>query len=94
MIAELAPDRATQVLTRARAYGESRIVCGVHNWSAVEGGRTNGASVFSALHGSSEFTAAMAKARQELDAARKSGAKPDAAGCAKEAELTKPLAVQ
>jgi acid phosphatase (class A) len=94
VIAELAPDRATQVLQRARAYGESRIVCGLHNWSAVESGRTNGASVFAALHSSSEFRTDMAKAREELDIARKSGAKPDAAACAKEADLTKPLAVK
>jgi acid phosphatase (class A) len=94
VIAELAPDRATQVLQRARGYGESRIVCGLHNWSAVESGRTNGASVFAALHSSSEFRADMAKASEELDTARKSGAKPDAAACSKEAELTKPLAVK
>ncbi|HWU79589.1 MAG TPA: phosphatase PAP2 family protein, partial [Caulobacter sp.] len=31
LMAELAPDRATAVLARARAYGESRIVCGAHN---------------------------------------------------------------
>jgi len=94
VIAELAPDRATQVLQRARGYGESRIVCGLHNWSAVESGRTNGASVFAALHSSQAFRTDMAKAREELDTARKSGAKPDAAACAKEAELTKPLAVK
>ena len=93
-LAEIAPDRAGQILQRARAYGESRIVCGVHNWSAVESGRTNGASVFAALHGSKEFTADMATARDELDIARKSGKKPDAAACAREFELTKPLAVQ
>ena len=92
-LAELVPDRSTQILQRARAYGESRIVCGVHNWSAVESGRTNGASVYAALHGSTQFTADMAKARQEIDAARKAG-KPDAAACAREFELTKPLVVQ
>jgi acid phosphatase (class A) len=91
VLAELAPDRATQILQRARGYGESRIVCGVHNWSAVESGRTNGAGVFAALHGSKEFMADMAKAREELDSARKSGAKPDAAACTREFELTKPL---
>ncbi len=93
-LAELAPDRATQILQRARGYGESRIVCGLHNWSAVEAGRTNGASVFAALHSSKAFTADMARAREELDAARKTGRKPDEAACAKEAELTKPLPVQ
>jgi acid phosphatase (class A) len=92
-LAELAPDRATAILQRARGYGESRIVCGVHNWSAVESCRTNGASVFAALHGSKEFMADMAKAREEITTARKSGPKPDAAACAKEFELTKPLVV-
>ena len=92
-LAELVPDRATAILQRARGYGESRIVCGVHNWSAVESGRTNGAAVFAALHGAKEFMADMAKAREELATARKSGSKPDAAACTKELELTKPLAV-
>ena len=90
IIAELAPDRATQVLKRGRAYGESRLVCGVHNWSAVEAGRTNAAGVYAALHASRPFLDAMAKAKAEVDAARKAG-KPDAAACAKEFELTKPL---
>jgi acid phosphatase (class A) len=93
VIAELAPDRATQVMARARAYGESRIVCGVHNWSAVEAGRTNAAGVYAALHSSREFLDAMAKAKLEIDAARKAK-KPNATACAKEFELTKPLAVQ
>jgi acid phosphatase (class A) len=93
-LAELVPDRATAILQRARGYGESRIVCGVHNWSAVESGRTNGAAVFAALHSSKEFMTDMAKARAELAAARKSGPKPDAAACTQEFELTKPLAVQ
>jgi acid phosphatase (class A) len=93
VIAQLAPDRSTPVLARARAYGESRVVCGVHNMSAIEAARTNGASVFAALQGSQEFQAAMATAKAEVAAARASGKAPDAAACAREAELTKPLAV-
>lgn len=93
VIAQLAPDHASQVLARGRAYGESRVVCGVHNMSAVEAARTNAAGVFAALQGSPEYTAAMAVARQEMDAARASGVTPDAATCAREAELIKPLAV-
>lgn len=93
VLSELAPDRTTQLMTRARAYGDSRTVCGVHNWSAVEAGRTNAAGVYAALHGSREFLDAMAKARGEVDAARKTK-KPDAAACAREAELTKPLVVK
>jgi acid phosphatase (class A) len=94
VMAQLAPDRASQVLARGRSYGESRVVCGVHNMSAIEAGRTNAAGVFAALQGSSAFVAAMAKAREEVAAARASGAKPDAAWCAKEAELIKPLVVE
>ena len=60
----------------------------------MEAGRTNGAGVYAGLHGSSEFMSAMAKAHAEVDAARKSGPKPPAAMCAKEAELTAPLAVK
>ena len=93
VVAQLAPDRATQVLARARAFGESRVVCGVHNMSAIEAGRTNGASVFAALQASPDFQAAMSTAKAEITAARASGKAPDAAACAKEAELTKPLAV-
>lgn len=89
ILAELAPDRATEILVRARAYGESRMVCGVHNMSAVENGRTNGGVVVAALHSSPEFRADMETARAEIAAARKSGPAPDPAACAKEAELVK-----
>lgn len=94
VMAQLTPDRASQVLARGRSYGESRVVCGVHNMSAIEAGRTNAAGVFAALQSSSAFVTAMAKAREEVAAARASGAKPDAAWCAKEAELIKPLVVE
>lgn len=94
VMASLAPDRASEVLARGRAYGESRLVCGVHNMSAVEAGRTNAAGVFAALQASAEFQAELTKARAEVDGARKSAAKPDAAWCAREAELVKPLAVK
>jgi len=93
VVAQLSPETATQVLARGRAYGESRVVCGVHNMSAVEAGRTNAAGVFAALQGSAEYRDALDKARAELAAARAPGGKPDAASCAKEAELVKPLQV-
>ena len=93
VVAQLSPETATQVLARGRAYGESRVVCGVHNMSAVEAGRTNAAGVFAALQGSAEYRDALDKARAELAAARTAGGKPDAASCAQEAELAKPLQV-
>ena len=38
VVAQLSPEHSTAALARGRAYGESRVVCGVHNMSAVEAG--------------------------------------------------------
>lgn len=85
ILAELVPDRATMILARARSYGESRVVCGVHNASAVEAGRTNGAVIVTASHGSAEFRADMEAAQREVAALRqKSNA---LTGCLAEEEL-------
>lgn len=70
LLAELAPDRATALLTRARAYGESRIVCGAHNASAVDAGVMTGSAMLAALHGSAAFRDDMEVARRELTLAR------------------------
>ncbi len=87
IMAELAPDRATEILARARAFGEGRLVCGVHNLSAVEAGRMNGSIVVAALHGQEAFRKDLEIVRKEVDAARKAGPAPDPAACAKEAEI-------
>ena len=93
VIAQLSPEHSTAVLARGRAYGESRVVCGVHNMSAVEAGRTNAAGVFAALQGSLAYREMLDKARGELVVARAAGGAPNAASCAREAELVKPLQV-
>ena len=85
ILAELAPDRATEILSRARAFGEGRLVCGVHNLSAVEAGRMNASIVVAGLHGNAEFRKDLEVARQEVAAARKAGPAPDPTACAKEA---------
>lgn len=87
VLAELAPDRATEILARARAFGESRMVCGVHNNSAVEAGRTNASALVAALHGDETFRKDMEIARKEVAAARKAGPAPDPATCAAESQL-------
>lgn len=38
VLAELVPDRADAILARGRDYGESRIICGAHNASAIMAG--------------------------------------------------------
>jgi acid phosphatase (class A) len=81
VLAELAPDRGTEIMMRARSIGESRVVCGVHYVSDVEAGRTDGAALVAALHSSAAFRADVDKARAEMAALR---AKPagDLGDCA------------
>ena len=81
ILAELAPDRAAQILARGRAYGESRVVCGVHYVSDVEAGRSNAAGLVAALHADPAFQADVAAARAELADLRKSAAAPAGAQC-------------
>lgn len=88
ILAELAPDRAEGILMRARAYGESRVVCGVHNASAIEGGRTTGAMAVSVMHGAPAFLADMAAAKTEIAAVRADPANAvDATACKAEHDL-------
>jgi acid phosphatase (class A) len=86
VLSALAPDRSTAILARARAYGESRAVCGVHSPAAVEAGRTNGGALFAVLMGDPAFRADLEAARAEVESARKApGALP--ATCAQHMEL-------
>lgn len=87
ILAEVDPDHATRLLARGRAIGDSRIACGVHNASAVEGGRFTATTVFATISSLPEFRADVAAGRQELAKLRASGAPaPEAASC--EAERT------
>lgn len=87
ILAELMPDRASAIEARARAYGESRVICGVHNASAVEAGRATATGTLSVVRASLDYQADFAAARAELAALRASGPAPDAAACATEAGL-------
>ena len=79
---EAEPDRATAIMARARAYGESRVVCGVHYPSDIQAGRTLAGALFSALQADPAFQADLAAARAELARLRASGAAaPAAAQC-------------
>ena len=70
VLAEIAPDRATPILARARAYGESRVVCGVHWVSDVEEGRTSASILIAVLHSNLQFESDLAAAKREVDAVR------------------------
>ncbi|KQY29559.1 acid phosphatase [Caulobacter sp. Root487D2Y] len=87
LLAKAQPQRADAILERARAYGESRVVCGVHNASSVDAGRINAAALVDALSASSAFQADLAAVGAELDAARAAGPAPGKARCETEAAL-------
>lgn len=89
ILAEIAPDRAAPILARGRAFADSRAVCGVHTVSAIEAGELLGSAQFALSQSEAAFRADLDAARAELTALRASGEKPDAAACAKEAELVK-----
>jgi acid phosphatase (class A) len=76
VLAETTPDRADALLARGVAYGQSRVVCGVHWKSDVEAGRLIGAATVSRLHANPVFVAQVAAARQEIVAARAAGSAP------------------
>ncbi|WP_269713814.1 Ca2+-dependent phosphoinositide-specific phospholipase C [Caulobacter sp. NIBR2454] len=63
ILAELAPQRKTELLARGREYAESRYICGAHSYSAAEAGIIGGMAIFAAEHASPLF-------RQDMDAAR------------------------
>jgi acid phosphatase (class A) len=88
MMAEIEPDRAGPILRRARAFGESRAVCGVHSASAVEAARTAADTLIAALNGDPAFRADLEGARAELAALRASPQAGKPEGCEAEAALT------
>ncbi len=87
VLAKAQPDRADAILARAKAYGESRVVCGVHNASSVEAGRINATALVDALSASPQFQADLRAVSAELDAARAKGPAPDPAWCKTQAAL-------
>ena len=87
ILAELAPDLATPILARARAYGESRVVCGVHTVSDATQGQVNGSMLVARLHADAAFKADLEASRIELAAVRgRAGSVPPARACAVERE--------
>ena len=89
ILAELAPDRADALLQRGHAFGQSRVVCGVHWQSDVDNGRVMGAAAVARLHADPTFQAQAALARAEIDQARSKGQK-SALNCAAEAAALRP----
>lgn len=85
ILAELVPEAASDVLARARAFGQSRVVCGVHNASAVEAGWMTATVVFAFQQSSPAFHADLEAARSEVTTLR-ADAKPKSESCVLESK--------
>lgn len=86
ILAELSPANAIDLLARARAFGQSRVVCGVHNASAVEAGWITATAVFALQMSSPELKKDLDAARMEF-ASLTAAAKEKPAGCETEAQI-------
>ncbi|HEX5049045.1 MAG TPA: phosphatase PAP2 family protein [Gammaproteobacteria bacterium] len=92
VLAEIDPANAPAIIARGRAFGESRVVCGVHYDSDIEGGRITASALVAELHGMAEFQVDILAARTELAELKAlPGSKMDAAACSAErTQLAKP----
>ena len=91
ILTELAPERTDPLLSRGYAFGQSRVICGVHWQSDVTAGRVLAAGVVARLHADPVFRSQMDSARAELAAVRAKGLKPTRDCQAEAAALALPL---
>ena len=84
ILAELLPSRATALVSRGRAFGDSRRVCNVHWLSDVEEGRIAAAAAVARLHADPAFRADLGAAAKELatDTSAPTGCDAEAAALA------------
>ena len=88
ILAELLPDRAEKLTSRAEAYGESRVVCGFHSPTGVEAGHAVAVLTVKALLQKPTFRADMHRASNELSELRRQGHAPAALQCRAEEALS------
>lgn len=88
ILVEIAPEHTDALLARARAFGESRLVCNAHWQSDILAGRTVAAGTVARLHADPTFVADVAAARAEVQGA----APADQAKCEGESALVAPIA--
>jgi hypothetical protein len=70
VLAEIVPDRQTDILARGRQIGDDRVLAGVHFPSDVEAGRVLAAELMKRFDANPAFQAELAKAKAEVAAAR------------------------
>ena len=76
VLTQAAPQNMDALLQRGYAFGQSRVICGVHWQSDVDAGRVVGAAAVARLQSDETFKAQLALARDEVAQAQARGAKP------------------
>jgi acid phosphatase (class A) len=76
ILSEIAPEQTDALLARGLAFGQSRVICGVHWQSDVIEGRLIGAGTVARLHADPVFRADLEAAKAELAAVRAKSLKP------------------
>ena len=74
ILAEIIPDRAARLVSRGRAFGDSRRICNVHWLSDIEEGRVVASATVMRLNADPAFAVDIAAARSEIERLRASGA--------------------
>jgi acid phosphatase (class A) len=66
LLANMVPEKSTELFARGREYGENRVLAGVHFPSDVEAGRLSATAIMTALMQNESFRRDFAAARGEL----------------------------
>jgi acid phosphatase (class A) len=66
LLANMVPEKSTELFARGREYGQNRVVAGVHFPSDVEAGRLSATAIMTALIQNESFRRDFAAARTEL----------------------------
>lgn len=83
ILAEALPDRAGPIMDRARAYGESSVICGTARTSEVQAGRDLAAMVLARMRAAPEFSADLVAAQAQIRALSAAD-RPAQASCERE----------
>jgi acid phosphatase (class A) len=84
VLAALLPDRRQQLISRAQAYADSRVICGFHSPTGANGGRTVAVLAVNSLMRDRRFRADMQQAAKEVAALKLQGQVPAANQCRSE----------
>jgi len=89
LLTEIAPQRANALLARGYAYGQSRVICGVHWQSDVDAGRVVASATVARLHADPVFRAQLAAAGEEVSRGLAKNAPAQASCAAEDAALAR-----